>query len=68
MQDFRFLPQLFASTGERNGAALHNIGSIGEAQRERRELLDEQNTDPSIGDRLYRLSQPAYDRGREPKG
>ena len=53
-----------ASAGELDPAAFHDVGAVGQPERERRELLDQQHPDPRLGDRADRRDQAVdHDRG-----
>ena len=54
-------PQFLAAARECYGAAFHDVGALGQAQRQRRELLDQQNADAALGNCLYGLGEPADD-------
>ena len=46
---------------ELDPAALHDVGAVGQPERERRELLDQQHAGPGLGDRPDRRDEPVDD-------
>ncbi len=47
--------------------ALHHVGAVGQPERERRELLDQQHPDAGLGDRADRRDQALDDDRRQPQ-
>src|SRR5579863_8944137 len=64
MQDVGILPQRVGLAGKADAATLHDIGVVRYAQRDMRELLDQQNADALGGERLQHRHQPRYDHRR----
>ena len=58
VEQLGLVAQLLRAPGEAHHAALHHVRAVREAERDGRELLDQQHADPRLGDRADRRDQP----------
>src|SRR3954453_3581224 len=61
LQQLGPLLELARRAGEAQLAALHHVRVVGQPERQRRELLDQQHADARLGHRADRRYQPLHD-------